>query len=200
MVGTKVTIVMLRQPRMSVPTEMRSDPFWEYGSFGTTGCHQRNLLHPKNAAALERTRLAFAQGSKQGPRLVMLTPPVRVIAYSDRCEVLWEPCRPFRYEFAPVIVDSNGYSDMPLFLDLIKDVRRNGRGGKFASRFRTRCEPLPDAIAASVVRVFDTRMRAARRKPQMLADTYEQALPCNPPLVDRNRQTTYERLRSKLCA
>lgn len=65
----------------------------------------------------------------------MLTPPVRVIAYSDRCEVLWEPCRPFRYEFAPVIVDSNGYSDMPLLLDLIKDVRRNGWGGKFADSY-----------------------------------------------------------------
>jgi hypothetical protein len=44
----KVVVVLLRQPRKDI-SEMRTDPFWEFGSFGLTGCHQRNLLHPKKA-------------------------------------------------------------------------------------------------------------------------------------------------------
>ena len=36
-----VFIVHLRRPKKNDPEEMRSDPFWEFGSFGCTGCHSR---------------------------------------------------------------------------------------------------------------------------------------------------------------
>ena len=44
----RVFFVVLRQPRSK--EDLRSDPFWEYRSFGRTGCHGRNLLNPKTAA------------------------------------------------------------------------------------------------------------------------------------------------------
>ena len=56
-----IRIVMLRRPRKD-GKEMRSDPFWEFGSFGITGCHANNIMHPKRCKELEGTRLAFAQG------------------------------------------------------------------------------------------------------------------------------------------
>jgi hypothetical protein len=43
--SNQVFVVMLRRPRKN---DRRSDPFWEFGSFGCTGCHGKNLLHPKN--------------------------------------------------------------------------------------------------------------------------------------------------------
>lgn len=39
----KIFIVHLRQPSNNAD-EKRSDPFWEFGSFGLTGCHCKNLL------------------------------------------------------------------------------------------------------------------------------------------------------------
>jgi len=191
----KVIVVLLRQPHMNLPSEKRSDPFWEFGSFGTTGCHGRNLMHPKNAAHVAGSRLAFVQGGKLGFRLVLLTPPVKFIAYADRSEVRWDDCvMPFRYQTAPIVIDEQGFSDVPQIVSLIEKVNRNGWLGRFASKFRTRTEPLPGAIAGGITRVYNARLRAARRKPQLFAQTYEQALPVNPPLVDRDRLTTYRDL------
>lgn len=42
----QVVFVMLRQPRRDNPGEMRTDPLWEFGSFGCTRCHSRNLMNP----------------------------------------------------------------------------------------------------------------------------------------------------------
>ena len=61
----KLFIVLLRRPK-SEAGEMRSDPFWEYGSFGLTGCHSKNLLSLRNMDNLNYGRLAFVQGGKEG--------------------------------------------------------------------------------------------------------------------------------------
>jgi hypothetical protein len=63
---------MLRRPRKDDP---RTDPFWEFGSFGCTGCHGNNLLHPKNCQIRNGDRLAFVQGGNLAP-LPLVTPPV----------------------------------------------------------------------------------------------------------------------------
>lgn len=110
----RVVVVHLRRPNRDDPREMRSDPFWEFGSFGCTGCHRRNLMNPRRIHELEGTRLAFAQGGPKGFRLVLLTPPVEVVRHRDRCELRWEPARmPFRYDSAPLLVDAEGKSDFP---------------------------------------------------------------------------------------
>jgi hypothetical protein len=191
----KVVVVLLRQPRMNVVTEKRSDPFWEFGSFGTTGCHQRNLMHPKRAAELNGARLAFVQGGSGGFRLVHLTGPVDVVTYADRSEVRWEPSvMPFRYKTAPLIVDKNGDSDVLSLVTMIRDVNRNGWQGRFASKFRSRRQPLPDAIAGDIIKLYRQRLRSAATQADVLASTYEQALPVNPPCLDRHRRRTYAHL------
>lgn len=187
-----VIVVMLRQPRLEQPTEMRSDPFWEYGSFGLTGCHQRNLMHPAKASLLDGARMAFVQGGALGTRLVFLTPPVKAIPFADRTEIRWQVDKPFLYSEAPLVVDTDGNSDMPAVKELIADVNRNGWGGKFASRFRSRRAPLPAPIAEEMISVYES-MRDAGGK-AVLATRYEQALPVNPPVIDRQRRATYRQL------
>jgi len=197
--ATPVIVVMLRQPRTSCATEMRSDPFWEFGSFGVTGCHQRNLMHPKKAAALEGARMAFVQGGVDGFKLVYLTPPVHAIAYADRSEIRWQPPEmPFRYDCAPVIIDPSGASDIVGFHALIEEVNRNGWLGRFASKFRTRREPLPQPLAANLVACYTAARQAVKSPADRLAQYYEQALPVNPPVVDRQRHTTYRHLLAKV--
>jgi hypothetical protein len=82
-------VVMLRRPRKN---DRRSDPFWEFGSFGCTGYHGKNLLHPKNCQIRNGDRLALVQGGKGGLRLLLVTPPVKCIKYAiGRIEVRWVP-------------------------------------------------------------------------------------------------------------
>lgn len=186
----QVIVVMLRQPRMNQPNEMRSDPFWEYGSFGLTGCHQRNLMHPKKAHLLEGVRFAFAQGGDQGVRVVYLTAPIQAVPYSDRTEAKWQTGEmPFRYADAPLLIDSNGHSDVPAIKSIFEGVNRNGWVGRFVSKFRSRREPLPQPIADALVEAYDRTRREAGRA--AVATRYEQALPVNPPRIDRTRRKTY---------
>jgi hypothetical protein len=195
----QVIVVMLRQPRMHQSTEMRSDPFWEFGSFGLTGCHQRNLMHPKKAALLNGARLAFVQGGKKGSRLVYLTPPVKATALADRTEVTWTGGEmPFCYADAPVILDTDGFSHVPKLRAMVETCLRHSWMGKFASKFRTRREPLPEAVAHELINVYE-EMRRSVLSPQV-ATTYEQALPVNPPCIDRSRRQTYSRLRRQALA
>ena len=53
-----------RGPASGKP-RLRSDPFWEVGSFGYTGCHDDNLLNLKKEHVKTRDRLAFVEGDGQ---------------------------------------------------------------------------------------------------------------------------------------
>jgi hypothetical protein len=70
---TSMFLVLLRRPK-SDPSESRDDPFWEFGSFGCTGCHAK-LLHPRKHGELTGAQLAFVQPERDGFRLVHVTPP-----------------------------------------------------------------------------------------------------------------------------
>jgi hypothetical protein len=103
-----VILVVLRQPNRR-PDEKRSDPFWEFGSFGCTGCHRRNLLHAVKVDVLSGVRLAFAQGGDQGFKLVFLTPPIRLRRHPGKIEAFWSPrTMPFRYDGAPLLINNEG--------------------------------------------------------------------------------------------
>ena len=184
MPGEKVIIVHLRRPRRR--SDMRDDPFWEFGSFGITGCHARNLLHPKTACDLKGIRLAFAQGGKLGTRLVFLSLPVRkVVTYRDRSEAIWSPRdMPFRYEHAPLLIDNKGGTKFPLLKRLLRVGKRHTWIGQFGSNFRTSKEPLSDKVAHEMVRVYDQFRRS--EGPSGVAQNYVDALPvqrepCPPP-------------------
>ena len=182
---TRTFVVMLRQPRRSDLGEMRTDPFWEFGSFGLTGCHGRNLLHPRNWSELAGSRLAFAQGGPNSVRLLALTPPVEVVVHpSGSVELRWSPSTmPFRFEDAPRLVDNFGDGDAPCLEATLRTVNRTTMCGAFGSRFRSRSHPLPDHIAEEI------RSLALLHRP--LADSYLDALPYPPRIRDSNREETY---------
>lgn len=188
----RVVIVHLRRPT-SHAGEKRSDPFWEFGSFGCTKCHSKNLLHANNVSKLEGARLAFAQGGKLGFRLVLLSTPVIVKRWRDRCEVRWSPVEmPFRYEVAPVLAANQHSSDFPRLTELVRTTDRATLEAKFSSRFRSRKAPLNDDLSKEVINVYE-RLRGAAQA-DAISSRYEQALPHLPPLVDLNREATYQDL------
>lgn len=188
-----VVIVHLRRPNRGNPNEMRSDPFWEFGSFGCTACHIRNLMSPRRIDKLGGVRLAFAQGGASGFRLVMVTPPVRVVRHSDRGELRWEPVEmPFRYDAAPLLIDAEGNSDFPKLRHMIRTADRTTWPARFSSKFRSRRSPLRTDVAAELHQAYQ-RLRMAA-PPSAIASGYEEAMPYSPPIVDRDRQRTYKRL------
>jgi len=193
MTDLKVVIVVLRQPRMNNPNEMRSDPFWKFGSFGCTGCHASNLMNPKNVNRLENARLAFAQGGREGFKLVYLTPPITVIHHGFRCEARWTPAQwPFRYRSAPLLVNNDGDTEFPLLRDKIKDVNRTTWLGKLSSALRARRRPISEEIGREIATIYERS--AVLGEPGLFASSYEEVLPVKPPRVDRDRRRTYESL------
>lgn len=181
-----VIIVHLRRPRSG---DQRTDPLYEFGSFGLTGCHRTNLLADRSAAG---ARLAFAQGGDLGFRLVMLTPPVDVRPLATVHEAFWSPGGlPLRYDTAPVLIDNDGASDVDGVRELLADVNRPTWEAKFSSSFRTRKQPLDAATGAAIVRAWeDAFARGAER-----AEAYWEALPYwEDDVVDRDRHGTHEAL------
>jgi hypothetical protein len=193
----KVFLIHLRRPDKSVPDETRADPFYEHGSFGCTGCHHRNVMHPRHAEDLQGARLGFAQGGSHGFRLVYLTPPVSVKVWPDRCEARWHPSdMPFKYEAAPVLVCNSEDSDFPLIWKFADDTDRTTVEGGFSSRFRSRVDPLEVKVAAEVVRVYERARRHASRS--AIAANYIEALPYPPAKQDHHRLATLQNLRQEL--
>ena len=185
----RVIVVLLRRPRMSDPTERRDDPFWEFGSFGCTGCHRRNLMNPKRSSDLEGARFAFVQGGDLGFRLVHVTPPISTRILGATCEVSWSPTEmPLAYAAAPLVVDNHGRSDIPELADMANGVRRSTPVARFASAFRTRRTPLAGLVGAAVASTYrDFRDRGAQ-----VAPVYHAAMPYPPPVIVSDRRSVYE--------
>ncbi len=187
-----VYIVLLRRPRKNDP---RTDPLYEFGSFGLTGCHRRNLLHSRNAPRLNGARLAFVQGGDGGARLICLTPPVTVATHSDhghgdgvRLEVCWNKDDPagqfFKYGSALTVTDIGDLAGM------IEDVDRSTVQAKLASKFRSRTKPLPPRVAEALV---SAHIKASG-KAGGFAASYEETLPYLPDIIDKQRELTREKL------
>jgi hypothetical protein len=191
-----VYIVMLRQPDYDDP---RDDPFWEFGSFGCTGCHSRNLLAPGSSVLRNGDRLAFAQGGDRGTRLVLLTPPISIARHQYGLEALWDRrVRPFHYAAAPVLVGNEVTSDIPGIARYVSACARPTPESKFASKFRGRTRPLEPKLAAELVTVFG-RFRS-RAGSAAIAKTYTQAMPWFLAEPDTNRWRTYQELRRDMGA
>lgn len=198
MAEPKVFFVHLRRPDKKNPKEQRDDPFYEFGSFGCTGCHSRNLLHPRRAAELQGARLAFVQGGRFGSRLVFLTPPITVTVWRDRCEARWTPREvPFKYTEAPILAYNEGWTDFRL----VEQFARAATGcptaeSGLSSRLRSRVRPLSGDMAKHVIAIYKRRWAAAPS--YAFASTYDEALPYAPPRIDRDRKATYARFISEL--
>lgn len=193
----RVVIVHLRRPVRWDPNESRTDPFWEIGSFGCTGCHRKNLMNPRRADTLYGARFAFAQGGPLGFRLVHLTPPVKIVHLPDRCEATWAPAEmPFRYDAAPLLIDNDGRTHFPRLRATLEGGRRETLEAQFSSGFRSRREPLEEEVAAELVTTFERLRVGAPADAQ--ARSYVDALPFPPPKIERNRRAVYRALRARL--
>ena len=133
MATPKVFFVHLRRPGRE---DKRDDPFYEFGSFGCTGCHYRNLMGLHHTEDLEGARLAFAQGGTLGFRLVYLTPPItEVVPWSGHCEVKWTPIeKPFKYAEAPILVYNEGSGDFPSVTRFLHGMARLSASYMFEAR------------------------------------------------------------------
>lgn len=187
----RVVVVHLRRPKAD-PGETRADPFYEFGSFGCTGCHAKNLMHPDRIHELEGVRIAFAQGGSDGFRLVLLTPPVQVVRHENRCELRWDPSsRPFKYHCAPLLVNNAGRSDFSQFKRTLGADRETWCGA-FSSQFRSRRRPLSHAAANELISIYDATAGSAPET--AFAHSYADTMPYPPNTIDSDRSRTYERL------
>ena len=186
--STRIIVVMLRQPK-SDPTESRTDPLYEFGCFGLTGCHSANLLRDDVA---EGARLAFAQGGPGEVRLAYVTPPVRVSTHGTVRSCDWTPREmPLKYENAPLLVDNTGRSEVDGLQALIKHAACPTWVSRFSSCFRSRKQALPPDVAEGFLGAWEAHAQEPRAK------WYWEALPRPPPMKDPDRQATYESLRQR---
>lgn len=194
----RVFIVMLRRPRTDDP---RTDPFWEFGSFGCTGCHGKNLLHPKNCQIHNGDRLAFVQGGHLGARLLLVTPPVKRLDHPSGSpkgcvELRWDAGRkPFRYECAPALLQSPapGRSGLfPLLFESLAHTNRPTIDAMLASRFRARMSPLEPEIARELQSGFDAAVKRAKES-EFIVHYYEALPKCDSPFSASERRRDYQR-------
>ena len=187
-----IVIVHLRRPGKNDP---RNDPFWEFGSFGITGCHRDNLLSPKKIHELEGVRLAFAQGGRKGFRLVFVTPRISTVKHRIVAETRWQPApMPLRYDQAPVLVANDG-TMMGGMKETLQGVDRSTWEAKFSSRFRSRRGPINQdfpELAEQIATEFARHYKRAKETGGV-ARTYDEALPWKIIEPDRQRHETYER-------
>lgn len=149
-----------------------------------TGCHARNLLHPRGAHKLIGVRLAFAQGGNLGTRLVFLSPGVKRINGS---EALWSPCKmPFRYADAPLLINKRGETDFPQLRKTLLGGNRSTLVGQFSSNFRSCTQPLKGKIARELIAVYERRRASAGA--DVLAKNYVEALPGDREFVPRQER------------
>lgn len=192
---TPVILVHLRQPKRSDANESRTDPLYEFGSFGTTDCHNANLLRDTEATG---SRFGFIQPGPRVMRLVFLTPPVTVIDHGKRRAAHWIPAEmPLRFKNGLLLIDQDGNTDVPGLKAMLAGGQRSTWVGRFSSAFRSRTTPLPAAVAAELIAAWDRRV--ADGGPAIRAERYWEALPFTPPKPDTNRAATHQRLLAIAC-
>ena len=191
---TDLFIVLLRRPGKN---DGRSDPYWEFGSFGCTGCHDDNLLNPQKQHVKAGDRLTFVQGGDQGCKLLLITPPVERVQHgAGRVELRWDKAaRPFRYtsDHAPVLA-RQGMRNVAL-VELGKEVnskRRSTAEGKFASCFRSRSQPVDAEVAEELMEFFAQALRAATDSDFIRAYTDALPWPITAPLSLAERRAEYQ--------
>jgi hypothetical protein len=199
---TNLFIVFLRRPGKH---DGRSDPYWEFGSFGCTSCHHDNLLNPGKEHVRTGDRLAFVQGGDRGCKMLLITPPVERLHHAmPRVELRWDKTsQPFRYlsERAPVLAKP-GAKNVTLaeFGKLVNGANRPTAQAKMASRLRTRSQPLDSKAAKELIVLFE-RARAGATASDFI-QSYSDALPwrIDSPRSLKERRRDYRDLLSQLGA
>lgn len=158
-----VFVVYLRRPSSD---DKRSDPFWEFGSFGRTGCHSHNLLSRNCRIEPGVSSVLFLQGGEGCIRAVALAEvsditPFTIAAKDGKPqqqgrELKWKKIRgPYVFEEAPFLIGNHdGRSDFPAFSKKLGGTQRDTRVAGAASKLRARATELEMAVALEVREVF----------------------------------------------
>jgi hypothetical protein len=165
-----VYFVYLRRP--GGLDDRRNDPFWEFGSFGKTGCHSTNLLHPQHSSIRDGDQLAFLQGGDAEIRVVGLTPGLKVGGTEARIELKWNKAyRPLPFSSAPLLINNLRESAFPAVYSALKldETNRTTLCGRAASRLRSRSTEVSHELAQEIILWF-----AAPRLPKITI--YPQAI------------------------
>jgi hypothetical protein len=147
--------VFLRRP--GDLSDRRNDPFWEFGSFGRTGCHKKNLLHPRHSRLKDGDRLAFLQGGEGEIRVIALTPPIKVAGSTERIELMWDKAyRPLPYSKAPLLISNRNETAFPQVISALrlKDTNRTTPCGAAASRLRSRTTAVSFELSRELLQWF----------------------------------------------
>jgi hypothetical protein len=147
--------VYLRRPKNM--SDRRNDPFWEFGSFGKTGCHSRNLLHPRNSRIRDGDRVAFLQGGVGEIRVVGLSPAIRVAGTEELIELRWnKDYRPLPFVSAPLLINNSRESAFPAVYAALRlsDTNRSTFCGAAASRLRSRSTEVSHELAREIIHWF----------------------------------------------
>jgi hypothetical protein len=192
MSDSKVIFVLLRRPNQNDKKETRPEPFYEFGSFGCTGCHKKNLMNPKKIEQLDGVKLAFAQGGPDGFRLIQITPPVTCVKHKNRCELKWKPdgAKFFKYQTAPLLINKDDDSEFPFLKKILQDGDRSTGEGQFSSYFRSRRRPLENAYSQEIIEIYSQRVQSAKK--DHFASDYTETMHELPPVPDKNRKETYQ--------
>lgn len=201
----RIIICTLREPGKSCGDtrdgEYRRDPFWEFGSFGWTGCHAKITMHCYRMKSLQGVRLAFAQAGSEGRKLVYITPQIEVCKTQGGCiEAIWKPAEmPLCYAKAPVLAGRDGHSDFPHLQKFLMAAGSPSLLSKFHSRFSGRNKPLGERlesdqdlelkIAAELVVAYK-----ASRNEASIAKTWIEAIDPqhHKRILPYNRKATYQ--------
>jgi hypothetical protein len=128
------------------------------------------------------------RGGSGGFRLVHVTPPISLRCLANICEATWLPAEmPHTYATAPVVVDGQGRSDLPLLAEMARSVRRSTPVARFASAFGSRRLLLAGEIGAQVLSTY----RRFRDGAAEVAKRYDQAMPYSPPMIEQNPASRY---------
>jgi hypothetical protein len=196
MSDSKVIFVLLRRPNQNDEKETRPEPFYEFGSFGCTGCHKKNLMNPNKIKELDGARLAFAQGGPDGFKLIQLTPPVKSEKYRNCCELKWDKSvESFKYKNAPLLINKNNASDFPFLKKILQDGDRSTGEGQFSSYFRSRRTPLEPDDAREIIKIYSRCVNTAQK--EHFASNYVETMHELPPKKDSNRAKTYAKFLHK---
>lgn len=145
--------VFLRKPKDL--TDRRNDPFWEFGSFGRTGCHKANLLHPRRTPLRDGDQLAFLQGGRGEIRVIGVTPSISVTGSTGLLEPEWSRSyRPMPYSNAPLLIDNLGKTAFPSALQLLHGTRRSTYCGAAGSRLRSKMTAVDAELTNEILQWF----------------------------------------------
>jgi hypothetical protein len=100
---------------------------------------------------------------------------------------------PLTYATAPMVVDNQGRSGVPLLAQMANGVKRSTPVARFASAFRSCRRPLAGEVGAQVVSTYQQFRNGVGK----IAVRYDEAMPCSPPRIEQNRAARYEWIRSQ---